>query len=133
MSKYCLFEIRAAGLIFNKKEEILLVKNPLGTWGVPIGHMEKSESIQETLNREILEETGIKIKILSQLEAKMFGNSIVVPFVCKYKSGTIKLQKTEVLEYKWISIKNVKKLKLTFKGLIKDIKIGLKVLENSKE
>ncbi|MFA5931514.1 MAG: NUDIX domain-containing protein [archaeon] len=125
MNKYFLFEVRVAGLIFNKKNELLLIKNPVGSWGTPIGHMEKNESFKKTLNREVKEETGIKIIILTQMKTQKFGNSIVIPFVCNYKSGNIKLQKEEALDYKWIKINEMKKLKLTFKGLINEAKIGL--------
>ncbi len=33
-----------------------------GTWTIPGGHIEFSESFEETAGREVLEETGLKIK-----------------------------------------------------------------------
>lgn len=50
--------IRVKGLIINSKKEILLAE-AYTTIQFPGGHLEKGETLQEGLKREILEETGI--------------------------------------------------------------------------
>ena len=54
--------IRVKALIINEAKEILLEHNN-GTYQLPGGHNEDNESLEETLTREILEETGIEEKI----------------------------------------------------------------------
>jgi 8-oxo-dGTP pyrophosphatase MutT (NUDIX family) len=56
-------------LIFNKKNEVLLLKrgkkskNEAGWWCKPGGTIDYGETAIKAMEREIKEETGIKIKI----------------------------------------------------------------------
>ncbi len=50
--------IRVKALIINSKKEILLA-SAYTTIQFPGGHLEEGESLEETLKREVLEETGI--------------------------------------------------------------------------
>lgn len=50
--------IRVKALIVNKKDELLIVHNNY-TYQFPGGHWRPSESLEESLKREIKEETGI--------------------------------------------------------------------------
>ncbi len=52
--------VRVKGLIVNSKNEILIANNN-NTYQFPGGHMEQDEDMEETLIREIKEETGIDI------------------------------------------------------------------------
>lgn len=47
---------------------VLLHQKPDGTWGLPAGAMELDETIFEALQREVLEETGIRVE-----RARAFG------------------------------------------------------------
>jgi 8-oxo-dGTP pyrophosphatase MutT (NUDIX family) len=51
--------------IINKEIEYLILRSlePDSFWGFAKGHMEGSETEEETCKREVFEETGIKIKI----------------------------------------------------------------------
>lgn len=60
-------EIRpgVAIIIFNKENEILLQKRAdVNLWGIPSGHVEPGETVANAAIREVLEETGLCIKIL---------------------------------------------------------------------
>lgn len=60
-------EIRpgVAMVIFNEKGEVLLQKRAdVNLWGIPSGHVEPGETVKDAAVREILEETGLKVKIL---------------------------------------------------------------------
>lgn len=53
-----------AGIIFDKKQRVLLIKRlDNGLWGIPSGHVEPGETVEEAIIREICEETGLEVKV----------------------------------------------------------------------
>ncbi len=53
-----------AGIIFDKSQKVLLMKRvDNGLWGIPSGHVEPGETVEEAIIREISEETGLKVKV----------------------------------------------------------------------
>ncbi|MGB9847804.1 MAG: bis(5'-nucleosyl)-tetraphosphatase [Minisyncoccia bacterium] len=57
------FEISVGIFLFRKENEKifwLLLHYPAGHWDFVKGHIEKNEKIEETIRREVFEETGIK-------------------------------------------------------------------------
>ncbi len=64
MDKYN-FQIRVTGILL-EDEKILLVKQKISAdreWSLPGGRVEAGETIEEALVRELLEETGLSVKI----------------------------------------------------------------------
>ena len=61
-------EKSCGGLVFRAdgdKIQILLIRHRLGgQWSFPKGHMEEGESERQTALREILEETGLSVRLL---------------------------------------------------------------------
>lgn len=55
------FTVRARALLINSKNEILMGYLD-GTYQFPGGHVEEEENLSDTLYREVLEETGIRIE-----------------------------------------------------------------------
>jgi len=55
--------VRVKGLIFNSKNQILLVYNN-NTYQFPGGHLDENESIDECIKREIKEEIGIDVNVV---------------------------------------------------------------------
>jgi len=53
----------SAGGVVLEDGAILLIRNRHGHWGLPKGHWEPGELLAETAVREVLEETGLKVKI----------------------------------------------------------------------
>ena len=51
--------IGSAGLILNAAGELLMQQRPSGQWSVPGGISELGEALEDTLRREILEETSL--------------------------------------------------------------------------
>lgn len=52
-----------AGLIRNSKNQLLFIKKTEdGLWGLPAGAIEPGETPKEAVVREVLEETGLKVK-----------------------------------------------------------------------
>lgn len=60
-------EIRpgVAIIIFNQNREVLLQKRAdVNLWGLPSGHVEPGETVENAAVREVLEETGLQVRIL---------------------------------------------------------------------
>lgn len=90
-------------------------------WDIPGGRIQRGSTVEETLKREVLEETGIK-KIISIKPMKMVLSNIRIPmgsgdvglilsiFDCKVgKIDNIKLS-DEHMEVDWVSPKAAAKL-----------------------
>ena len=70
----CLYE-RSCGAVVYRMDAgqplYLLIKNKRSAhWGFPKGHMEKGETQEETAKREVLEETGMHIRLLPDFSSK---------------------------------------------------------------
>lgn len=76
-----------------------------GKWEFAGGKIEKDESAEECIVREIDEELSVQISVLRQFESVVHyypDKSIhLIPFLCRIISGTINLR--EHAEYKWVS------------------------------
>ncbi len=74
-------------------------------WEFPGGKIEKGESPEDALIREIEEELGISIQIMYFLDSNIHQYATkairLIPFVCKIKEGEISLR--EHAQYKWLN------------------------------
>lgn len=106
-------------LIFYKNKILLLkqIDSSGGEYEIPGGRKEKNESDEETLKREVLEETSLKIEILELLNT---WNWDVVKkgfhldgktYLCKAITNNIKLSK-EYQNYKLVNFKELSSLKV---------------------
>jgi len=57
--------ILAAAAVIIRDGRLLLLEDRWGRWGLPSGFVEKGESAEETLCREILEELGVECRIVA--------------------------------------------------------------------
>ena len=86
---------------------ILLLKHNLGHWSFAKGHVEDSETEQETAIREIREETNLDVTINSDFRYVItyspYEGAIkdVVYFLATTNSDNIKAQQSEISEIKW--------------------------------
>lgn len=103
------------GVIFSKDRKILLERRADdGTWGIIGGWCEAGESPQESLKREFLEETGLKVEVneLIEIFTRKPGDlgqphtSYHPLFVCEILEG--EMQKSfESLELKFFHLNEV--------------------------
>lgn len=111
MSEYA---VPATGaLILNEDNEIFLMKSPKweNKWLVPGGKVDKGESMEQTVRREVKEETGIELDEVEFLDAKDGGNPddferdthfIFLNFVCRAEDPDVELGQREATDYAWI-------------------------------
>lgn len=83
---------QANGILFNDEGKILIV-NIVGNWQLPGGHIEKGESYEEGLKREISEEADVEtdnITLLGYLRVREIKDNILKPeFIQLYYFGKI--------------------------------------------
>ncbi|OOH88471.1 NADH pyrophosphatase [Pasteurellaceae bacterium 15-036681] len=67
------------------------------------GFVEVGETIEQTVEREVFEESGIKIKNIRYFGSQpwAFPNSLMLGFLADYESGEINLQEEEIFDAKW--------------------------------
>jgi 8-oxo-dGTP diphosphatase len=103
------------GVIVKNGDQVLLGKRKNahgeGDWCFPGGHLEFKESIEDCARREVLEETGIKIKNLklgpytNDIFEKEGKHYVTLYVTCDYSSGTVQVMEPEKCEgwqwFKW--------------------------------
>ncbi|MFN3178688.1 MAG: NUDIX hydrolase [Thermus sp.] len=67
-------ELGAGGLVFNEKGEVLLLRDRMGFWVFPKGHLEPGETLEVAAVREVQEETGVKAEVLAPLFPTRYVN-----------------------------------------------------------
>lgn len=102
--------------IIEKYGKILVLKrsskDPFNAdyWDLPGGVMNFGEEVTQALKREVKEECGLDVDILSPMDVSTrIGEGeqyVAATFICEYKSGTVKLSKDHS-EFKWIDPKKV--------------------------
>lgn len=112
-------KIGAAAVILNTEGQILLVKHSYGknNWDLPGGRSEENESAQETAIREVLEETGLKVKI-GPLTGVYYASKYDMHhfvFLATIDSNNKPVpSSTEILECRYYSIEDLPKPISTF-------------------
>lgn len=115
------FYIAYAGIIPNEENNILLIRrseksktNPL-LWEPPGGKPDPGEILDESLKREVREETGLEVDICSPAGTAMMELSdkriAYLIMLCRILKGSICLS-DEHCEYMWVDPKEVNRVQL---------------------
>lgn len=114
----CLYERSCGAVVFREiggMTRFLLIKNKRSAhWGFPKGHVEMGETDQQTAYREVLEETGIRIKILPDFVTKSqysiqgkVEKSVNIYLATTEDTNTV-IQKEEIEDYVWLGYEKAK-------------------------
>jgi 8-oxo-dGTP diphosphatase len=110
------------GAVVMKDDKVLLIRRGIppskGLWAIPGGHVELGETLQETAEREILEETGLVVKALHPIYAfdlierddagRIRFHFIVVDLAAEYISGEPR-GADDALDARWFSWEEIEK------------------------
>jgi 8-oxo-dGTP pyrophosphatase MutT (NUDIX family) len=101
--------VGAVGVIFNDDGRLLIVEHvfhPKFPWGLPGGWMARHEDPDETVRREVYEETALRIRVVKPLlimRTAWLPRHLDLAYLCyaPRDAGEIRLS-GELLAYQWI-------------------------------
>ena len=142
-------EFSAGGVVYKKGKDgvkwLVCKHSGYHRWILPKGLIEKGESLEETAEREVEEECGIKVKVIEKLKdvekyvytmngVKIFKQAVY--FLMEYESGDIRDYDWEMEEVEWLEYEEaykrleyagakmaLKKAKETFKEKEKQLRL----------
>ena len=93
-----------------------------GKWSVPGGLVDLGESVEQTVIREVKEETGLEVEkpehigvvdnIIRDESGRVKYHFVIIDYFMRLKGGTLKAA-SDAEELKWVSLNDVEKYDLT--------------------
>jgi NAD+ diphosphatase len=95
-------------VLVRRDDQFLLVRKrewAPGRFGLVAGFLDMGESLEECAAREVLEETGIKVKDVRYVGSQCwpFPSQLMAGFVAEYESGEITVATNELEDARWFS------------------------------
>ncbi len=96
-------------------DEILLARSSRfaqGFYSVLAGFVEAGESLEETVRREVEEETGIIVTDIRYFGSQPwpFPDSLMLGFTARYESGDLRIDGKEIVDAGWFRVDNLPEL-----------------------
>jgi NAD+ diphosphatase len=91
-----------------REGQILLARAhrfPPGLYSVLAGFVEPGETLEQCVHREVLEETGIKLRNLRYFDSQPwpFPHSLMIAFTAEHAAGEIRVDPEEIVDAHWFS------------------------------
>ncbi|MFA6098378.1 MAG: NUDIX domain-containing protein [Patescibacteria group bacterium] len=133
----------AAHALIKKGSKYLILQRAAGekympmAWDIPGGVINFKEEILHALYREVMEETGIKVRqkkllfVYGNRPKLLNSHHFQLIFLCHYVSGKIRLSRDH-RDYRWVTLKELQKIKTIhfLNAYLKDFKNGNRGLSN---
>lgn len=108
------------GVIVNRQKEFLILRLPVNKefikemWMLPGGRLEANDQPELGLQREVLEETGLKIKVITPVHAARWGienpSKYSVFFLCRLIGKQNVKTGHEYTASRWIKFSDIEKI-----------------------
>lgn len=120
--------IVGVGGVVIRDSSVLLIRRgrePLkGEWSIPGGMLELGESLEDGVKREVLEETGLRVRPLEALMVfdrvqkngeRVRYHYVIVDYVCRPTGGRLK-SGSDVLDARWVKREDLPQYRVTPKA-----------------
>ncbi|MEP7024926.1 MAG: NUDIX domain-containing protein [Actinomycetota bacterium] len=103
------FMIGVTGIVRGQDGQVLLLRHRLWPegrqWGLPTGYARSGETFQQTVIREVREETGLQVAVgeLARLRSG-YRLRAEVAFEAMHTGGRLQLDSLEILEARWFPL-----------------------------
>ncbi len=102
-------------LVRHPPDEILLARSarfPPGMYSALAGFVEPGETLEQCLEREVLEEVGLRVDNVRYFASQPwpFPHSLMIAFVADWESGEIRVDPLEIEAAQWFSIRDLPQL-----------------------
>ncbi len=105
------FILGTSAVVFDNDGRILLLRHRFwksGSWGLPSGYAISGETIEQTVQRELKEETGYEVHVERLLRIKSgFKLRLEITFVARLTGGTQLLDPKEIIEAEFFNLNNL--------------------------
>ena len=95
--------VAVAGLVTNTQGHILMIRSPRRDWEFPGGQVEEGETLTDALQREVYEETGIRVSVgkLAGVYSNVKSHIVMFDFLCAWIEGEPRTS-PESLAVEWV-------------------------------
>ena len=121
--EYPLRPIVGVGAIIIENENVLIVRRgqppKMGAWSIPGGGVHLGEDLEEACIREVKEETGLDVEILSEGRVlnritrdeweRIQFHYVLIDFVCRPVGGALQAA-SDISEARWVPLNEVSSL-----------------------
>jgi 8-oxo-dGTP diphosphatase len=122
--------VGVAAVVLREKKEVLLVRrasDPLrGQWSLPGGMLELGETLRQAVTREVLEETGLRVRvnevlevfdsIIPDAEGRTQFHYVLIDFLCLPAGGEPRAG-SDVSEVSWADVDELERFGLSENAL----------------
>ena len=122
--EYPLRPIVGVGAIILENENVLIVRRgqppKMGAWSIPGGGVHLGEDLEQACRREVKEETGLDVEILSEGRVlnrvtrdeweRVQFHYVLIDFVCRPIGGMLQAA-SDISEAKWVPLSDVSDLR----------------------
>ena len=102
---YVTVAVGCGAIVFNERDEVLLIQRPSGAWWYPTGFCDVGESPAENAAREVREETGLVVtpqRLIGIIDSLRVGSPMrhlySILFYCRLDCGVITPHPLETLD-----------------------------------